>query len=78
MKITDEEIKCDAVYHSTKLKVDKKGIEGASVVVIPGAGAAGPDEYTEVYLDYIVDKNFIVIVTDGNDVPLFSGVIYNI
>jgi len=76
--LTDEVIKCDAVYHTAKLKVDKKGIEGAAVTVIPGAGAAGPDDYIEVFLDYIVDKNFIVIVTDSYDVPLFSGVIYNI
>lgn len=76
--ITDEVVKCDAVYHSAKLKVDRKGIEGASVVVIPGAGAAGPDDYQEIYQDFIVDKNFIVIVTDSQDVPLFSGVIYNI
>lgn len=76
--ITDETIQCSAVYHSTKLKVDRKGIEGASVVVIPGATSPGPDEYQEIYLDYVVNKNFIVIVTDEYDVPLFSGVIYNI
>lgn len=76
--ITDEDIMCGAVHHSTKLKVDKKGIEGASAVVIPMAGSPGPEEYKEVFLDYIVDKSFIVLITDSYDVPLFSGVIYNI
>lgn len=76
--VTDEEVKCSAIKHVTKLKVDKKGIEGAAVTIIPMAGAAGPNEYEEVFLDYIVNKNFIVLVTDSDDVTLFSGVIYNI
>ena len=76
--LTDEKIMCGAIHHSTKLKVDKRGIEGAAVVVLPMAGAPGPEEYQEVFLDYIVNKNFIVIVTDSYNVPLFSGVIYNI
>ena len=62
----------------TKLRVDEEGIEGAAATVLPIVGESGPDSYKEICLDYVVDKNFIVIVTDSYDVPLFSGVIYDI
>jgi len=76
--LTDEEVVLGSVKHVTKLKVDKTGIEGAAVTIEPMAGAAGPDEFTDVYHDFIVDRSFIVIVTDSYGVTLFSGVIYNI
>lgn len=75
--LTNEEVKCGGIIHSTKLTVDKIGIEGAAVTVLPGAGAPGPGEYTQVYIDYIVKKNFILIISKDN-VDLFSGVVYNI
>ncbi len=77
-QLTDEEVKCEAVHHLTKLKVNKIGIEGAAVTVvgiIPG-GTGFP--YTPVYENFIVNKNFVVIVTDRQDIPLFTGVINNI
>ena len=61
-----------------KLQVNRKGIEGSSVIIIPGAGAPGPSEYVDVYYDFVIDQSFIVMVTDYNDVTLFSGVIYNV
>lgn len=76
--IAHEPIYCKEVKHVTKLEVNRKGIEGASVTVIPGAGAAGPPEYEIVRRDFIVNKNFIVLVTNEKDICLFSGIIYNI
>lgn len=76
--LTDENAILGSVKHVAKLKVDKKGIEGAAVTIEPAAGASGPGEFTKVYYDFIVDKSFIVIVTDPDNVTLFSGVIYNI
>lgn len=76
--LTDEPSYVTEVKHVTDLTVDKKGIEGAAVIVIPGAGAAGPDEYEEVYQDFTVNKSFGFIITDYQNNTLFSGVIHKV
>ena len=77
--LTDEQIACEGVIHKCSLDVNKKGIEGAAVTVMPNAGAAGPLEgYEEVYHDYIVDRAFGFLITDSNGTVLFSGVVNNI
>ena len=73
--MTDDYAYCNEVRHIADLTVNKKGIEGAAVTYIPGAGAAGPDEYTEVYEDFTVDKSFGFIITDYQNIALFSGVV---
>lgn len=73
--LTDSPAYCEGVKHVTELEVNRKGIEGSSVTVIPGAGKAGPDEYEEVYLDFLVDRAFGFVLTDRYDVTLFSGVV---
>lgn len=73
--LTDEPTYCDDVIHSASLTVNKRGIEGAAVTVIPGAGAPGPGEYTLVYEDFVVDRAFGFILSDTYGVNLFSGVI---
>ena len=75
---TDKPLFCQSVRHVTKLKVDRVGIEGAAVTLIPGAGAPGPDGYENVYQDFVVDKTFGFILTDRYDTPLFVGVIDNV
>ena len=69
---------CPKLIHTTKLEVNRKGIEGAAVTVVPGAGAPGPDAYKNVYVDFIVDRAFAFIITDSHDVALFSGVVETI
>lgn len=66
---------CGEIRHVTDLTVDKKGIEGAAVTIIPAASAAGPDGYETVYLDFTIDRSFGFILTDWDDIPLFSGII---
>lgn len=73
--LTDDVAVCGEVRHVTQLKVTKKGIEGAAATVFPGAGAPGPDEYTEVYEDFIVDGAFGFTVSDSYGITLFSGVV---
>jgi serine protease inhibitor len=70
---------CSKIQHVTKFKVDKNGIEGAAVTVVAanGAESAGPS-YKMVYETLTVDKAFGFILTDKNDVTLFSGVINKI
>ena len=76
--ISDMQNYCSSVRHVTELKVNKKGIEGAAVTVLPFAGAPGPDEYTDVYEDFVVDGAFGFILTDRYDTTVFSGVINGI
>lgn len=76
--LTPNNVYCSQVRHVTTLTVDESGIEGAAVTVIEGATSAGPDEYKNVYQDFIVDKSFGFIVTDRYDNTLFSGVIKNV
>ncbi|MBQ8374743.1 MAG: hypothetical protein IJX98_04090 [Clostridia bacterium] len=76
--LTDDGAYCGEVRHITNLKVDRKGIEGAAVTVIPGAGAPGPDDYEEVYEDFVVDRAFAFLITDPYDITLFSGVVNEI
>ncbi|MDD3946532.1 MAG: serpin family protein [Clostridia bacterium] len=76
--LMEEDVFCSKVYHITKLCVDRKGIEGAAVTVIPGATSPGPDEYTNAYLDFVVDKSFGFMITDPKGTTLFSGVVAEI
>lgn len=76
-----EGIYCSKIIHQTCLEVNKKGIEGAAVTVVAmdGATSVGPqEEYEEIFLDFIVDRAFVYILTDSNDVVLFSGVVKKI
>lgn len=74
----DKPAYCDGVIHQTSLEVNKRGIEGAAITVIPGAGAPGPDEYENVYVDFIVDRAFGFILTDSYNTVIFAGVVENI
>ncbi len=69
---------CSGVIHQTSLEVNRKGIEGAAITVIPGAGAPGPDEYENVYVDFLVNKGFGFTLTDSHNTVIFSGVIESI
>ena len=78
--LTNETVWCDEIVHATKLKVDKKGIEGAAytAIAMKGEMAPEPPTYTEVFEDFIVDKAFYYVVSDHNNLPLFSGVVNKI
>lgn len=64
--------------HIAKLEVNKKGIEGAAVTYMAYAGAPGPDEYTDVYETFEVDKEFGFILTNSYGDIIFSGTVTNI
>ena len=68
------------IIHITKLKVNKKGIEGAAVTAIgeDGATGDGPIEYKDIYKDFIIDKTFGFYIKDSNGNIIFSGVINKI
>ena len=73
--LTDTKVRCEGVQHAAALNVNRKGIEGAAVTVIPGAGAPGPSEYTVVEQDFVLDRAFGYLVTDPYGNVLFSGIV---
>lgn len=75
--LTDEAVFCNEVKQIAKLDVNKKGIEGAAVTYMAVGTAAGPGEYTTVYEDFVVNKEFGFILTYSDSV-VFSGVVTNI
>ena len=76
--ITDRDAFVTGVRHIAKLKVNKKGIEGAAVTLMVAGATGMPDQtYTDVYDTFVADKEFGFILTSG-DTVLFSGVVTNI
>lgn len=74
-KLTNEDVYCSRVIHSSKLKVDKKGIEGAAVTIMVGdKGVAEPP----VKLDYVIDRAFGFVLLSSENIPLFSGIVNKI
>lgn len=73
--ITSRPARVDEIKHVTKLTVNRKGIEGAAVTVLPAAGAAGPGEYEEVYRNYIVDRAFGYVLENSDGIALFAGIV---
>lgn len=76
--ISDDEIYCESVVHSTKLKVTKKGIEGAAVTIVEAYPESPGGEYEPVYQEFIVDKSFAYVITDNRNITLFTGVVNKI
>lgn len=73
--ISDMRNYCSEVRHTANLKVNKHGIEGAAVTKVDVNGAAGPDEYKDVYTDFVVDRAFGYVITDSSNTVVFAGVI---
>ena len=68
------------IRHDVVLDVDKKGIEGAAVTIMDikaGAGIGGKEEIEEVFLDFVVDKNFGFVLCDPRGIVLFMGEVTN-
>ena len=76
--ITEQDGYIEQFKHIAKLDVNKSGIEGAAVTYMAYAGAAGPDEWTDVYETFVVDQEFGFILTNYHNDVIFSGVVTNI
>ena len=79
-KLPDSNVYCSEVRHVTQLKVDDKGLEGAAVTVVAAdrATSAPMNDYEDVYIDFVADRSFGFVISDPNDVTLFSGIVRNI
>ena len=79
-KLPDSNVYCSEVRHVTQLKVDDKGLEGAAVTVVAAdrVTSAPMNDYEDVYIDFVADRSFGFVISDPNDVTLFSGIVRNI
>ncbi len=73
--LTNDAVYCCKVQHVTDLKVDKTGIEGVAVTIMANAESAGPDDWADVYEDFVVDRAFGFVLTDRYGTIIFSGVV---
>ena len=69
---------CTKVQHVTKLSVDRRGIEGAAVTVIPSDAATSAEPWEEIRTDFVVDGAFGYVLTDSRGTVLFTGVVNDI
>ncbi|MCH5180907.1 MAG: hypothetical protein J1F32_06815 [Erysipelotrichales bacterium] len=76
--ISSDDMYVKQVIHSTKLKVDEKGIEGVAITAIMAPESAGPSEREIIYEEFIIDKAFGYVLTDKYGVTLFSGIVNKI
>ena len=78
--MTDTPACCTKVQHVTDLTVDKTGIEGAAVTVIENDASALPPlpQRKKVYADCVLDRAFGFVITDRNNVQLFTGAVNKI
>ena len=79
--VTERPAYCSRVQHVTDLTVDKKGIEGAAATVMVSDATSEPyqpEDWEDVYLDFVVDKAFGFIITDPYGATLFSGIVNGI
>lgn len=73
--LTESAVYCESIKHTVEFNVNDLGIEGAAVTLVEMAGSAMPEEYTEVFYDFIINKAFGFVLTDPTGAVIFSGVI---
>ena len=62
----------DNVLHKTKIEVTERGTKAAAVTSVSmGAGAGMPVEKKTIHID--LDRPFVYMIVDRNNVPLFIG-----
>lgn len=72
--LTDiREIAVSRVQHDARVKIDEKGVEAAAYTVIMAyATSARPPEEE---MDFIVNRPFAFVITSGDNLPLFMGIV---
>lgn len=75
--LSNNKVYCDDIKHIAKLDVNKTGIEGAAITMMAMCGESAHVEYEIVRETFVVDKEFIFVLTNGN-IILFSGIVTNI
>ena len=70
---------CDEFIHQSKVIVSNKGIESAAVTIVTGIGDSAIETEKPIkYETFTVDKNFGYVISDRDDVILFTGAVYKL
>ncbi|MBR3971665.1 MAG: hypothetical protein IKJ83_02105 [Ruminococcus sp.] len=69
----DNGVYLSEIEHSARVKIDEEGVEAAAVVCATLAGSAMPEDE----VDFVLDKPFIFVITNDDELPLFVGVVNN-
>lgn len=75
--LTDDKVHVETIRQNCVIDVNEYGIEAAAVTIEDIVGES-IGEGSVVYQTFSVDKSFAYVLTDPNDIILFSGVIYNL
>lgn len=72
--LTDiSEIVVSEARHDARVKIDEQGVEAAAfTVIMANATSARPPEDE---MDFIVDRPFAFVISSGDHLPLFAGVV---
>jgi len=68
------DIEVSQITHGARLKIDEEGAEGAAYTMIL-AGTTSAPQYD--YAELILDRPFIVVLTNTDNVPIFFGIVHN-
>ncbi len=69
----DTPLYLDTVKHAARVKIDEKGCEAASLVIMLECGAGLPDDEKVLKLD----RPFLFVLTNDTGLPLFTGTVYH-
>lgn len=76
--LTDIPLNVSILQHQAVLDVNEKGIEGAIVTMSSFESCGTPSNKELKYLDFIINKAFVYILTDKNDNIIFTGCVNKI
>lgn len=69
---TAENLWLDRADHAARVKIDEEGVEAAAYTVMMAAGASMPPEDE---IDFVLDRPFLFVITSGDELPLFAGIV---
>ena len=58
--------------HDSRVAIDEEGVTAAAYTVMMTAGAGMPPEDE---MDFVVDRPFLFVITNQDNLPLFVGIV---
>ena len=74
--ITPDPLYIDVVKQDSGISFSEKGVEAAAVTFFGGCTSAEVEELDEIEVK--LDHPFLYVITDGNNLPVFMGIINNL
>lgn len=72
--VSDGNIYINKVEHGVRVIEDEEGVKAAAYTVEEYAGASMPPEEK---VDFVLDRPFIFVISYGNGIPMFIGIVEN-